>query len=125
VTRRCRRAKPTTHSKEDPNVARKTTVPGDQLDRLKQVYTDQRDALVTLAAAEEAVAAAKTNLAAAEQAVKDAEGTADAAYQALVDLMGAKVAAQLTGRRPTSRRTTPSPKPEQQAQPRELEATVG
>ncbi len=104
-------------------MARKTTVPGDQLDRLKQVYTDQRDALVTLAAADEAVAAAKTNLAVANKAVKDAEAAADAAYQALVDLMGAKVAAQLTGRRPTSRRTAPSHKPEQQAESRELEAT--
>ncbi len=42
-------------------MARKTTaVPSDQLDRLKQVYPDQRDALVTLAAAEESVVAAKT-----------------------------------------------------------------
>ena len=41
-------------------MARKTTaVPSDQLDRHKQVYPDQRDAL-TLAAAEEAVVAAKT-----------------------------------------------------------------
>ncbi len=38
-------AAPPDRSKEEPDVAPKTTVPGDQLDRLKQLYTDQRDAL--------------------------------------------------------------------------------
>ncbi|MGO9899916.1 MAG: hypothetical protein ACLP0J_09530 [Solirubrobacteraceae bacterium] len=87
-------------------MARKTTVPGDQLDRLKQLYTDQRDALVTLTAADEAVTDAKTNLTDAEQAVKDAQANADTAYQALVDLVGANLAAELTGRRAPNRRAT-------------------
>jgi hypothetical protein len=99
-------APPRDLTKEEPDVARKTTVPGDQLDRLKQLYTDQRDALVTLAAADQAVTGAKTTLASAEQAVKDAQANADAAYQALVELTGANLAAELTGRRAPNRRAT-------------------
>ncbi len=87
-------------------MARKTTVPGDQLDRLKQLYAEQRDALLTLAAADEAVTGAKTTLADAEQGVKDAQANADAAYQALVELTGANLAAELTGRRAPNRRAT-------------------
>ncbi|MGO9956526.1 MAG: hypothetical protein ACLP50_11170 [Solirubrobacteraceae bacterium] len=97
-------APPNDRTKEEPDVARKTTVPGNQLDRLKQLYTQQRDALTTLAAADQAVTGAKTTLAGAEQAVKDAQANADVAYQTLVDLTGANVAAELTGRGTPNRR---------------------
>lgn len=85
-------------------MARKTGVPADQLDRLKQLYNEQRDALVALATADDAVTEAQALAATAEHAVKDAQAEAESAYQALVDLMGAGAAAELTGRRTPTRR---------------------
>ena len=87
-------------------MGRKTAVPADQLDRLKDLYNQQRDALAALAAAEEAVTAAEDTLTSAQLGLKEAQAGAEAAYQALVDLMGAAAAAELTGRRSNRNRAT-------------------
>ena len=79
-------------------MTRKASVPPEQLQRLKGLYSEQRQALVHLATTQHAVGVAEQAAAAAQQAVKDAKSKADAAYQALVELMGASAAAELTGR---------------------------
>jgi hypothetical protein len=87
-------------------VARKTAVPAEHLDRLKDLYNQQRDALAVLATAEEAVTAAENTLTSAQLGLKEAQAGAETAYQALVDLMGAAAAAELTGRRSNRNRPT-------------------
>ena len=87
-------------------MGRKTALPADQLDRLKDIYNRQRDALGVLAAAEEAVTAAEYTLTSAQLGLKEAQAGAETAYQALVDLMGADAAAELTGRRYNRKRAT-------------------
>ena len=87
-------------------MGRKTAVPADHLDRLKDLYNQQRDALAALAAAEEAVTVAEDALTSAQLGLKEAQAGAEAAYQALVDLMGAAAAADLTGRRSNRNRAT-------------------
>lgn len=79
-------------------MARKTAIPSQQLERLKELYKQERDALVALATAQEVVSSAEGGLSAAQQALREAQSGADAAYQALVALVGASVAAELTGR---------------------------
>ena len=79
-------------------MARKIAVPSEQLERLKELYSQEREALVTLASAQEVVSSAEEGLGAAQQVLKDAQSGVDAAYQALVALVGASVAAELTGR---------------------------
>ena len=79
-------------------MARKTAVPSDQLERLRDLYNQERGALVALANAEQIVSGREDELDAARRAVKEAQAGADAAYQELVDLVGAGVAAELTGR---------------------------
>lgn len=85
-------------------MARKTAVPAEQLARLKDLYNQQRDALMELAAAEEAVGVAEETLAVAQQGLKEARGGVDTAYQAVVDLIGTAAAAELTGRRANGKR---------------------
>lgn len=93
-------------------MARKTAVPSEQLDRLKDLYNQQRGALVALAAADDAVAAAEQTLAAGQQGVKDAHAGVETAYQALVELMGPAAAAGLTGRRANGKRPAAGSKPD-------------
>lgn len=89
-------------------MARKTAIPSQQLERLKELYNQEREALVALARAQEGVSNAEGAVAAAQQALKEAQSGVDAAYQTLVALVGASVAAELTGRnRSTARRTRP------------------
>ena len=79
-------------------MARKTGVPADQLDRLRDLYNQERSALVALANAEQIVSGREDELDVARRALKDAQAGADAAYQHLVELVGASVASELTGR---------------------------
>jgi len=89
-------------------VARKTSIPSEQIERLKDLYNRQRDTLVALAAAHDVVSAAEATLAAAQQGLRDAQSDAERAYQALVDLMGVDAAAKLTGRRSNGKRASPT-----------------
>jgi hypothetical protein len=79
-------------------VARKTAVPADQLDRLRNLYNQERGALVALANAEQTVSGREEEFDAARRALKEARAGANAAYQDLVDLVGAGVAAELSRR---------------------------
>lgn len=100
-------------------MARKTP-PSEHLARLKGLYDQQREKLVALAAAEDAVTAAEEAVAADQQRLKDAETNAESAYQALVDVMGVAGAAQVTGRRSGKRVTSARKAPEdRQEQPTE------
>ncbi len=85
---------------------RKVAVPAEQLDRLKDLYNQERDALVALAHAEEKVTNAEHDVAVAQRALGDAQAGADAAYQALVGLVGTGLAAELTGRGKTGKRSS-------------------
>ena len=85
-------------------VARKTAVPADQLDRLRDLYNQERNALVALANAEQIVSDREDELDAARRALKEAQAGADVVYQDLVELVGAGVAAELTGRGKTGGR---------------------
>jgi hypothetical protein len=85
---------------------RKIAVPAEQLDRLKDLYNQERDALVVLAHAEETVTSAEQHLAVAQEALREAQAGADAAYQALVGLVGPGLAAELTGRGKTGKRSS-------------------
>jgi hypothetical protein len=87
-------------------VARKTSISPARLDRLKELYNEQRRALVSYAAAEDATDAAERGVAAAKQRLKDAQAQVETAYEILVGLMGASAAAELTGRRASRTRTT-------------------
>jgi hypothetical protein len=86
-------------------VAHKTSVSPARLDRLKQLYNEQRQALASYAAAEDAIAAAEQGITAAKLRVKEAHEQVEAAYQVLVGLMGTTVASELVGRRPSKMRT--------------------
>lgn len=96
----------TAQSSNGAGVARKTSIPSEQIERLKDLYNRQRETLVALAAAHDAVSAAEATLAAAQQGLRDAQSDAERAYQALVDLMGADAAAKLTGRRSNGKRAS-------------------
>lgn len=85
-------------------MARKTAVPADQLDRLRDLYNQERSALVALANAEQIVNDREDELDAARRALKDAQAGADVVYQDLVELVGSSVAAELTGRGKTGGR---------------------
>lgn len=94
-------------------VARKTSVPSEHVERLKELYSQQREALMAFAAANDAVCAAEAAIVAAQQALKEARGGADAAYQTLVELMGSATAAKLTGRRRNRARASSAESPQQ------------
>jgi hypothetical protein len=79
-------------------MARKTAIPSQQMERLKELYNQERDALVGLATAQGVVSSAEEGLRAAQRALREAQSGVDAAYQALVALTGPSVAAELTGR---------------------------
>lgn len=87
-------------------MARKIAVPAEQLDRLKDLYNQEREALVALARAEEVVGSAEQDVAVAQGALREARAGADGAYQALVALVGASLAAELTGRGKTGKRSS-------------------
>lgn len=89
-------------------MARRTAIPSQQLERLKELYSQEREALVALAKAQDVVRNAEMDVVSAQRALKEAQSGVDAAYQALVALVGATVAAELTGRsRGAARRARP------------------
>lgn len=98
-------------------MARKTAIPAEQLDRLKDLYGQERKALVALASAEESVDRSEQDVAVAQEALKNAQAGVDSAYQALVGLVGSGVAAALTGREHTARRSPRSTVAEATGQP--------
>jgi hypothetical protein len=79
-------------------MARKIAIPSEQLDRLKVLYDQEREALVALATAQAVANNAEDGLDAARRVLKEAQSGVEVAYQALVALVGAGVAAELTGR---------------------------
>ncbi len=85
---------------------RKIAVPAEQLDRLKDLYNQEREALVALAHAEETVGSAEQDVAVAQEALREAQAGADGAYQALAALVGTSLAAELTGRGKTGKRSS-------------------
>lgn len=87
-------------------MARKTAVPSEQLDRLKELYHQEREALIALASAEEVVGCAEQDVAVAQAALKEAQAAVDVVYQALARLVGPALAAELTGRRKTGKRAS-------------------
>jgi outer membrane protein TolC len=110
-------------AKEQTTVARKTNIPADQLQRLRQRYAEERTALVALAAAESVVLDAETKLATAEQALTDARADAESAFQQLVEMVGSATAKDLTGRSATARRAS-SPHRQKESDPADAGAHV-
>lgn len=97
-------------------MARKTAIPSQQLDRLKVLYNQERAALVALAKAQDGVGNAEEEVAAAQRALEKAQSGVDAAYQALVALVGTGVAAELTGRAKSVKRSSRTAAPVAHAQ---------
>lgn len=106
-------------------MARKSAIPSQQLERLKELYNQEREALLALARAQEGVSSAEEDVAAAQETLKEAQSGVDAAYHALVALVGASVAAELTGRNPGAARRTRAQHPDRSDGARAQRGAIG